>query len=263
MIENTFSLLPGVGEKLERRLWQKGVLTWNDFLSAPHIEGISDERKQLYDGKLGLCREAVHARDAAYLSHALKRREHWRLFELFRDEAICLDIETNGFHPSQGGYATVVGLYDGYDAVTLVRGENLTPEILNRHLEGYKLLITFYGAGFDVPFLLQTMPGLHFDMPHFDLCFAARRLELHGGLKSLEVQFGFARDTSVQGLNGYDAVRLWERARHGDLAARELLLAYNREDVAYLLPMADILYEKLKCSTGLAEHLVGAEHGCS
>lgn len=261
MIENTFSLLPGIGEKLERRLWQKGVLTWDDFLASRWLDGISDERKQLYDQKLGLCKDALDARDSVYLAHAIKRREHWRLFELFRGEAVCLDIETNGLQPSQGGYPTVVGLSDGHDAVTLVRGENLTSETLNRYLEGYKLLITFYGTGFDVPFLLMTMPGVHFDIPHFDLCFAAKRLDLHGGLKSLEAQFGFARDASVQGLSGYDAVRLWQRARYGDLMARELLLAYNREDVAYLLPMADILYDKLKSSTGIMEHLVGAEHG--
>ncbi len=252
-----------MGEKLERRLWRKGVLTWSDFLAAPLIEGISEERKQLYDKKLSLCKDALDTRDAAYLAQALKRREHWRLFELFRGEAVCLDIETNGYHPSQGGYPTVIGLHDGYDAVTLVRGENLTPETLHRHLEGYKLLITFYGTGFDVPFLLTTMPGLRFDIPHFDLCFAAKRLELRGGLKSLEVQFGFAREASVQGLSGYDAVRLWERARHGDSVARELLVAYNREDVAYLLPMADILYEKLKSASGIMEHLAGAGYGCA
>lgn len=263
MIHHTFSLLPGVGEKLEQRIWRSGVLTWDDFLTAPHLDGISAERKQLYDEQLAACRNALDGRDAAYLAHALKRREHWRLFEAFRGEAVCLDIETSGFHPTQGGYPTVVGLHDGFDAVTLVHGENLNAETLNRHLAGYKMLITFYGAAFDIPFLQMTLPGVRFDLPHFDLCFAAKRLDIKGGLKSIEAQFGLIRDNAVQGMNGYDAVKLWERARHGDLAARELLLTYNREDTAHLLPLADILYEKMRCASGIAEYLPANVYGCN
>lgn len=263
MIQHTFSLLPGVGEKLEQRIWQSGVLTWDDFLASSHLEGISPERKHLYDQKLAACRDALDGRDAAYLAQALKRREHWRLFDAFRGEAVCLDIETSGFHPTQGGYPTVVGLHDGFDSVTLVHGENLTAENLNRHLSGYKMLITFYGAGFDIPFLQMTLPGVRFAMPHFDLCFAARRLDIKGGLKSIETQFGMVRDSSVQGMNGYDAVRLWERARHGDPAARELLITYNREDTAHLLPLAEIIYEKMRCASGIADFMPINRYGCN
>lgn len=263
LINHTFSHLPGVGEKLEQRIWRSGVLTWDDFLAASHLDGISAERKQLYDQKLAVCREALNDRDAAYLAQALKRREHWRLFEAFRGEAVCLDIETSGFHPSQGGYPTVVGLHDGFDSITLVHGENLTVENLNRHLAGYKMLITFYGAGFDVPFLNMTLPGVRFDMPHFDLCFAAKRLDIKGGLKRIETQFGMIRDSSVQGMNGYDAVLLWERARHGDFAARERLLTYNREDTAHLLPLADILYEKMCYAIGIADYMPAKTYGCN
>lgn len=263
MICHTFSHLPGIGEKLEQRIWRSGVLTWDDFLAAPQLEGISAQRKNLYDLKLAACRTALDGRDAEYLAEALKRRDHWRLFETFRGEAVCLDIETNGYHPTQGGYPTVVGLHDGFDSVTLVHGENLTAENLNRHLAGYKMLITFYGAGFDIPFLLATLPGVRFALPHFDLCFAAKRLDIKGGLKSLEVRFGMVRDGSVQGMNGYDAVRLWERARHGDLEARELLLTYNREDTAHLLPLADILYEKMRCASGISDYLPVNTYGCN
>lgn len=251
MIYHTFSHLPGIGEKLEQRIWRSGILTWDAFLAASDIEGISSQRKKLYDEKLFVCQKALENRDAVYLGQVLKRREHWRLFDVFRDDVVCLDIETNGLHPTQGGYPTVVCLYDGFDSLSLVYGENLTADNLNRYLSGYKMVITFYGAGFDIPFLLMTLPGVRFDIPHFDLCFAARRLGINGGLKSIEEQYGIVRDTSLQGLTGFDAIHLWQQSCMGNLEARELLLTYNRADTEHLLPLADILYKKMRAACGI------------
>lgn len=255
MIRHTFSLLNGIGEKLERRLWRTGVLTWNDFFDCQDIDWISSERKRVYDGQLMQSSSELSSGNATYFARTLKRREHWRLFETFKDSAVCLDIETNGLQPGYGGYVTVVGLYDGYDWRCLVRGQNLTGENLTRELSGYKYLITFYGAAFDVPFLLSSFPGVRFDMPHFDLCFASRRLGIDGGLKKLETLFGIGRDDSVKGMNGYDAVKLWEQANKGSVEARELLLTYNREDTRNLSDLAEILYQRLRTSTGIGEYV--------
>lgn len=253
MIRRTFSLLNGIGEKLERHIWRKGILTWEDFCNCKEIEGISPERKIIYDNQLVQASMELSFGNAEYFARIMKRREHWRLFDAFKDGAVCLDIETNGLQPGHGGYATVVGFYDGCEWKYLKRGENLTVDNLNRELSGYKYLITFYGAAFDVPFLLRSFPGIRFDIPHFDLCFAARRLGINGGLKKLEALFGINRDDSVKGMDGYDAVKLWEQAKKGSIEAMELLLVYNREDTMNLLGLAEILYERLKNSTGIEE----------
>ncbi len=255
MIRHTFSLLNGIGEKLERHIWKKGILSWSDFCNTKEIDGISPERKRIYDNQLTQASMELGVGNAEYFARIMKRREHWRLFDTFKSGAVCLDIETNGFQPGSGGYVTVVGLYDGTAWRYLIRGENLTVENLNRELAGYKCLITFYGASFDIPFLLRSFPGVRFDIPHFDLCFAARRLEINGGLKKLETLFGIEREEVVQGMNGYDAVKLWEQVRKGSAEARELLLMYNKEDTINLLQLADILYRKLKISTGIEEFL--------
>jgi uncharacterized protein YprB with RNaseH-like and TPR domain len=247
-------MLNGIGEKLERHIWRGGVLTWDDFCNCKEVAGISPERKASYDSELSRASTELKTGNAEYFAQAMKRREHWRLFDEFRDGAVCLDIETNGYQPNQGGYVTVVGLYDGYDWKCFVRGENLTAENLNNALEGYKCLITFYGACFDVPFLLKTFPTVKFNIPHFDLCFAARRLKIEGGMKKLETMFGIERDDSVKGMDGYAAVKLWERAALGSAEARDTLIAYNREDTQNLLAMADILYNRLKDSTGFEEY---------
>jgi len=253
VIRHTFSLLSGIGEKLERSLWKRGILTWDDFLKLKEIEGISPERKVSYDDLLTRASIELGIGNAEYFARILKRREHWRLFEVFGDGAVCLDIETNGLQPGAGGYATVVGLYDGFDCRCFVSGEDLTVENINSALAGYKYLITFYGAAFDIPFLLRTMPGVRFDIPHFDLCFAARRLELNGGLKKLEQMLGINRQESVRGMNGYDAVKLWEQAKRGSSEAMERLLIYNMEDTKHLLEIAGVLYEKMKRLSGIEE----------
>jgi uncharacterized protein YprB with RNaseH-like and TPR domain len=255
MIRNTFCTLDGIGEKLERRLWREGVLTWADFMRSGEVLGFSHERKKSFDDRLDLDRIELDAGNARYFSSRIKRREHWRLFDAFKDYAVCLDIETNGYQPGSGGYVTVVGLYDGFDYKCFVRGENLTAENLNRELSRYKCLITFYGAAFDVPFMLRSFKGLKFDIPHFDLCFAARRLGFKGGLKKLEHEFGIERDESVRGLDGYDAVKLWELARRGSREALGTLIKYNREDTVNLMGMASVFYEKLRHSTGIEEYL--------
>jgi hypothetical protein len=255
VIRHTFSLLNGIGEKLERHIWKKGMLVWDDFCAGGEIEGISPERKSAYNDQLIQASLELGMGNAEYFARIMKRREHWRLFDLFKDGAVCLDIETNGFQPGAGGYVTVVGLYNGHDWKCLVRGENLTLENLVRELSGYKCLVTFYGAAFDIPFLLRSFPGIKFDIPHFDLCFGARKLEINGGLKKLEELFGIGREEEVKGMNGYDAVKLWEQVKKGSVEARELLLLYNREDTMNLLSLAPILYSKLKSATGIEEYI--------
>ncbi|MCL5023972.1 MAG: ribonuclease H-like domain-containing protein [Nitrospirae bacterium] len=256
MIRNSFSILNGIGEKLERRLWRTGILTWDDFIHAGDIHFICPDRKVLFDSSLVTASRKLEERDALFFARSLRRREHWRLFETFRDSVLYLDIETNGYQPDRGGYVTVVGLYDGFDAKCLVAGENLTADNLNRELSQYKYLVTFYGTSFDIPFLQKTFPGVKFDIPHFDLCFAAKRLGINGGLKKIETLFNIERDHEVKGMDGYDAVRLWELAKRGKEEARRLLLSYNREDTVNLQRIAGILYDRLKQSTGIEEHLV-------
>ncbi len=258
MIFNTFCILDGIGEKRERRLWREGILTWKDFLDADTVLSFGPEQKRLFDESLFCFQEALSAGDAGFFREHVRIRDHWRLYELFHGDVVCLDIETNGLHPGGGGHVTMVGLYDGHDYRCLVHGKNLSAETLADALRGYKCLITFYGAAFDIPFLSRSLGMKTPAMPHFDLCFAARRLKLQGGLKRLEHALGIEREDAVKGMNGYDAVRLWELWRRGDQDALDLLVRYNREDTVNLMRIAPVLYEQLRQSTGLEEYLACA-----
>jgi len=251
MIKNSFSILQGVGEKIERRLWANGIRSWDDFLAADEINFLGLARKRLYDESLHEAALHLDQEDAQYFAKALRGKEHWRLFPSFRKYAVALDIESNGFMPAQGGYATIVGLYDGTEYKALVKGRDLTRENIERELSRYKYLITFFGSGYDIPFLNQTL-GVSFRMPHFDLSFAGKRAGLKGGLKKLEDQFGIQREDTVKGINGYDAVKLWRAAKQGDSEALELLIAYNRCDTVNLFALAERLYSMLRDQSGVA-----------
>lgn len=148
-------------------------MTWREFLTRPELPGVSTARKSLYDEELHLASQACEAGDARYFRSKLKARDHWRLFETFKRGAVYLDIETTGVSADIGD-VTIVGLYSRGRMTTLIQGDTLTEARLNAALEGASLLITFFGSGFDLPFLKAKFPGIHLDVPHIDLCFAAR-----------------------------------------------------------------------------------------
>lgn len=251
MLPSTFVILSGIGTATERRLWQDGLLTWNHFLSQSKIPGISAHRKQWYDQELVRAQTEFDSGRLDYFTSRLASREHWRFFELCESRTLYLDIETTGTSP-QDGDVTVVGLHRRGETVCLVRGETLTAERLQTELDACTLLVTFFGTGFDVPYLRAKFPQLSFSMPHFDLCFAARRLGLRGGLKQIERDLGIERDAAVQGLDGWDAVRLWMQWRAGDAAAKDLLLAYNAADTANLAPLAKQVFHDISSRFGPA-----------
>lgn len=242
MLTSTFVLLQGIGPATERRLWQEGVLDWQSFLNQPRVAGLSPERKSWYDRELTFAQTQFDAGHLHFFASRLQSRDHWRFYDTCRSRIIYLDIETTGTSADHG-HVTVVGFHHNGRTTSLIHGQNLTTDRLQEELDQGDLLVTFFGTGFDVPYLRARFPKLRLDMPHFDLCFAARRLGLRGGLKQIEREVGIERDAALQGLDGWEAVRLWARWNaSGDQDALDLLLAYNAADAENLAPLAEIIY---------------------
>ena len=245
MIESTFCFLPGVGAATERRFWAQGLRTWTEFLSARSINNIGRGRKALYDVQVQQAVEQYAAGNARYFGVVLPSREQWRLYEWVRPRTAYLDIETDRF-----GRITVVGLYGDGQMTSFIRGESLNACRLAAALRHYDLLVTFCGTTFDLPMLLAQYPNLPLDQPHLDLCLLGRRLGYSGGLKAIERQFGICRPQELNGMNGDEAVRCWNRWRYGrDLQARGRLLAYNQADCVNLERLAQIFYGLMVQST--------------
>lgn len=249
MLTSTFVLLKGVGTGTERRFWQDGIGDWSEFLKRPAVSGISPARKAWYDRDLAEAVSRLEAGRADFFATVLKRHDHWRLFETFRHRTLYLDIETTGL-PHGPGHVTVVGLYRNGRMSSLVYGDNLTEDRLHDELAQTDLLVTFFGSGFDIPYLQATFPKLDFRKPHFDLCPAARRLGLRGGLKCIEREVQIHRDGDLAGLDGWDAVRLWQQWRTGSESALDLLLKYNAADTQNLEQLAHWVFEGLAARYG-------------
>ena len=46
MIEHTFQIMPSVGAKKEMNIWEEGILSWDDFLSADSIGCVKPALKE-------------------------------------------------------------------------------------------------------------------------------------------------------------------------------------------------------------------------
>jgi uncharacterized protein YprB with RNaseH-like and TPR domain len=249
MLTSTFIHLNGIGPSTERRLWEEGIADWTAFREESRLPGISPSRKVLYDASLAAAQDHLDRRDARYFARCLPTRDHWRLFRTFGARALYLDIETTGLSAREG-QVTLVGLYRNGRMRTLVHGDSLTTEALQEEFDRADVLITFFGSAFDVPYLQACFHGLHVSLPHFDLCFAARRIGLQGGLKQIERELDITRDSDLHQLDGIEAVRLWHRYRAGDKEALDRLIRYNAADTGNLEPLAEWLYDRLVARYG-------------
>ncbi len=244
MLAESFSFLPGIGEKTERRLWTRGIRSWSDYRTAGRVRGVTPSVKRQHDAVLAAA-EAALARDPSFFARVLPPGEHWRAFGEFGRRAAFVDVETTG---GVGGSndLTVVGIAAAERPFrALVRGVDLTPEAVTEALRDATMLVTFNGASFDLPIIAASGAAIP-DVPHLDLRFALRRLGLTGGLKRIEEQTGLGRRDGVSGLDGWDAVVLWHRHCLGDPDALPLLVEYNRADVENLLPLARLAYSGLR-----------------
>ena len=250
MLTNSFILLEKVGYKLEQNLWQNGISDWDAFLGQRKIRGLSSHRKIYCDRKLIEAKKAICSYDSAYFADKLPNHEMWRLYDFFKEDAVFLDIETTGVSRLHDDI-TVFGLYDGIKTKTMIKGINMNYNALKSELQKYKLIVTFNGSSFDIPFIERRYPGLVPRVPHFDVRGIASRLGLKHGLKAIEKELGIKRSPIVEKFNGGDALTLWRMYRAtGDDYYLNLLVEYNEMDVINLKIVAD------KCAKMMKENLL-------
>jgi len=229
MLHNTFVHIPGIGETTERRLWQAGVETWDDF-RPPYPVFLSAQKVRLIQDHLARSRAQAEQQADHEFFRQLPTAQRWRVFPLYRHAVAYLDIETTGLSFTDH-CITTVSLYDGKEVFTYVQGENLAD--FAEDIGRYQLLVTYNGKAFDVP-MLERHFGFKLTQPHLDLRPLLQKLGFVGGLKGCERQLGLERG-DLAGVDGYFAVLLWrEYRRTGARRVLETLLAYNVEDAVNL-----------------------------
>ncbi len=237
LLEATFLHAQGIGRTTERRLWEAGAGDWDAYLARPDAEWpLTQAQRALLTPTIVESKARLEAEDFHWFAQSLPAGEHWRAVPAFGHRLAFVDIETNG--GMGAGDLTVLGIYDGWQMRQYVKGQNL--EDAPEAFADAAILVTFFGTGFDLPFIRRAFPHLSLPQMHVDLCYLLKRLGFRGGLKRIEQQMGIQRSNATTGLSGWDAVRLWREYRMGRQQSLDVLLAYNADDVRN---MADLLAE--------------------
>jgi len=243
MLRATFQHLSGIGPILEADLWRRGVSDWSDLIDdAGALGRLPAPVRERLGAEVAASERALAERDAGWFGRRLAEREHWRLYPTFARETAFLDIETTSLSPYEG-IVTVVGVHGGGRTRSFVAGEDL--EELPAYLRPFGLLVTFNGSRFDVPFLRVAFPRWVPPPVHIDLRFVLYRIGLAGGLKRIESVVGLGDRTGVEGVNGLEAVRLWQAHRRGNPEALGRLVRYNRADTKNLEPLLEFAVAEL------------------
>ncbi|MFH2028512.1 MAG: ribonuclease H-like domain-containing protein [Nanoarchaeota archaeon] len=239
MLKNSFIHIPYVGYKTEKEIWKAGINSWEEFdTSKLNFPSFRCRNIKEYVGR---SISAFESGDHSFFSSHLPKHEHWRCLKDF-DKIAYLDIETTGLDKERDDI-TMIGVYDGDKTKIFVKGEDFLS--FSDYIKKFPLIVTFNGSCFDLPFLSSKF-NINFDQLHVDLRFAFSKLGYSGGLKRIERIFGLNRSSETQGLDGFEAVRLWHRYVNGDDSALELLKRYNEEDVVGLKTLGERVYEGLK-----------------
>lgn len=248
MLFNTFVHIPGIGETTERKLWQAGITTWDDF-REPYPEFLTGQKIRCIIDHLARSRAQAGQSTAREFLRQLPAAQRWRIFPHYRDSVAYLDIETTGLSRSDH-CITTISLYDGKEVFTYVQGQNLAD--FAEDIGRYQLLVTYNGKAFDVP-MIEKHFGFRLDQAHIDLRPLLQGLGFVGGLKGCERQMGLDRG-ELAGVDGYFAVVLWrEYCRTKERRALETLLAYNVEDTVNLESLLVKAYNLKLAGTPFAE----------
>jgi uncharacterized protein len=242
VLRSTFLHLSGIGAITEAELWRAGIRDWGDLRARAGELGMGRITIGRLEQEITASEVALAEHDAAWFGRRLPEREHWRLYPEFAAETGFLDIETTGLSPYEG-IVTVVGVHGSAGTRSFVAGEDL--EELPAYLRRFRILVTFNGSRFDLPFLEFAMPQLTAPPVHIDLRFVLYRLGLSGGLKRIEERLGIGGREGVEGIAGLDAVRLWQEFRRGNPLALQRLVRYNRADTVNLEPLLQFAVTEL------------------
>lgn len=245
MLIHSFLHLPSIDRRAEEELWERGVTSW-DLLGQSEQGHEPELRDALAESS-----EHLAARNAAYFAERMPASESWRLYPDFIEDTTFLDIETTGLGVE--AYTTVCGVLDSGGFTAFSRGDEM--DLLTEYLEQFKLVVTFNGRSFDVPFLRRELGRTVLQQAaHMDLMHVLRPLGLKGGLKRIEKALGVGRPSTLSTLDGRDAIALWAMAEEGETEALDTLIRYNAEDVLVLPRLAAIAVRDHAAGTPLAAH---------
>ena len=153
-----------------------------------------------------------------------------------------LDCETSSKKADEG-IVIAIGLLTGGEPEVRFAGtfgeEGRALEWLRGKLRDCELLVTWYGSGFDIPFLRSRalVHGINLEklseLPMLDLCEWSRANLLLSSY-SLESVARFLGVEKATEFRGGDVLTLFKLVERGDLEARKLIVEHCKEDLTLL-----------------------------
>jgi len=255
LITESLRLCIGIGPARLARLHDSGIRTWNDVIE--NASKIPEGLRANLLSEVSCAVAALERNDIGYFVARLCPQDQWRILAEFFDQTSYFDIETSGLE--MDSLITVIACWHQGRLHTFVEHENLD-DFLDL-LDDVSLLVSFNGASFDVPRVLDTfhIPGL--PCPHLDLRWLSYHAGLIGGLKTIENKLQISRPSDLCNTDGDVAVQLWARWQdRKDAAARDQLVRYCGADVLSLVLLAQHLSGVDSCDTSeLWSHLPAVE----
>ncbi|MBU0677747.1 MAG: ribonuclease H-like domain-containing protein [Verrucomicrobia bacterium] len=240
MIRGALQHLPGVGRERLRLLQNAGITDWRQLAEDVPLSGIGPVTQKKLQAEVLRCEAALAEGNIRYLVSGIRKSDQWRVLGHFFDHASYFDIETSGLDIDSR--ITVICCLHRGKLYTFTKNENLD-EFVDL-LDDVDLLVSFNGASFDVPRVVSEFHIPELPCPHIDLRWLCYYESLRGGLKTVEKSMGIERPTDLVGVDGEEAVWLWEMwERGGNGKARERLLRYCAADVLSLRLLAGTLLE--------------------
>jgi uncharacterized protein YprB with RNaseH-like and TPR domain len=228
--------LPHIGPQREGELRLEGCSCWEDILGTHRpLAGLDAGAWSDVRAAAERSLRALQEDDAGYFAARLPPQEQWRVLAQWFDKASFFDIETSGLEADS--IVTLVCCFHGGRPLRFLAGENL--DAFLDLLEEVKLLVSFNGASFDVPRVLDRFHIPALPCAHVDLRWLCHHAGWKGGLKKIEKALGLRRPSDLEGLGGAEAVFLWRAwAQARDARARRTLERYCAADTVMLKLLA-------------------------
>lgn len=239
MRKHCFTHLKGFNEELETQMYNLNIFSYSDLFSHLTSTDAYFRFKKQNILQIKESHEALKYKNWSYFNKKIATNEHYKMLN-FSPKIAFIDIETTGLS-KEYHYITTIGIYDGNKSRIFVNGKDLEEAFYK--LQEYDIIVTFNGKQFDVPFI-EHYAKQKINCIHLDLRFMLKEFGLSGGLKRIERDLGLTRDSEVAEIDGFEAIRLWNRYQKGDLEALELLKKYNTEDIENLEYLLNWYLEK-------------------
>jgi len=234
-LKSTFFHLKKFNKEKEEQLWNGGVTTIEELEKTYSENLLFEDINNKYIESI----RAIENKNIKYFKKKITPDEYYRIAYSFYNDVIFLDIETTGLS-REYCYITMIGwIYRGKYKY-FIKGNDISE--LKSDLESAKIIITFNGAIFDLPFIKHEYPGLNIPLLHIDLRFFAKRYNYTGGQKNIEEILKFRRKN--KSINGKEAVVLWYKYLKNDTNSLKLLIQYNYYDVLGMTYILDNILKK-------------------